>query len=108
MIAHSSGQRPRRVGNVTGYPGVFQGNPHPHPSKPVPTSMGAGFAKTRGYITRGWVHVQNRQGIHNNFVIIINLLFTASKSTAGDLITLTSKSRDTVKPMSRVRVRQGL
>ncbi|KAF8810025.1 hypothetical protein BYT27DRAFT_7092797 [Phlegmacium glaucopus] len=26
-----------------GYPGVFQGNPHPYPSKPVPTSMGTGF-----------------------------------------------------------------
>jgi hypothetical protein len=32
------------VGNTTGYPGVFQGNPHPYPWKPVPTAMGAGFA----------------------------------------------------------------
>ena len=31
------------VGNVTGYPGVFQGNPHPYPSKPVPAVTGAGF-----------------------------------------------------------------
>jgi len=45
------------VGNVTGYPGVFQGNPHPHPSKPAPastgtglTGTGAGFSQTRGEI----------------------------------------------------------
>ena len=31
------------LGNVTGYPGVFQGNPHPYPSKPAPASTGAGF-----------------------------------------------------------------
>ncbi|KAF8799791.1 hypothetical protein BYT27DRAFT_7119498, partial [Phlegmacium glaucopus] len=31
------------IGNVTGYPGVFQGNLHLYPSKPVPTSTGAGF-----------------------------------------------------------------
>ena len=33
------------LGNVTGYPGVFPCNPHPYPSKPVPTSTGAGFDK---------------------------------------------------------------
>ncbi|KAF8812142.1 hypothetical protein BYT27DRAFT_7088084 [Phlegmacium glaucopus] len=32
-----------QLGNVTGYPGVSQGNLHPYPSKPIPTSMGAGF-----------------------------------------------------------------
>ena len=32
-----------RVGNVTGYPGVFQSNPHPYPSKPAPASTGTGF-----------------------------------------------------------------
>ena len=44
------------IGNVTGYPGVFQSNPHPYPSKPVPASMGRvfmgtgqGFTKTHGY-----------------------------------------------------------
>ncbi|KAF8812170.1 hypothetical protein BYT27DRAFT_7035262, partial [Phlegmacium glaucopus] len=31
------------IGNVMGHPGVFQGNPHLYPSKPVPTSTGAGF-----------------------------------------------------------------
>ena len=31
------------LGNVTGYPGVFQGNLHPYPSKPIPASMGVGF-----------------------------------------------------------------
>ena len=35
------------VGNVTGYPGVFQGNPHPYPSKPVPASTGTGFDRRR-------------------------------------------------------------
>ena len=35
------------VGNVTGYPGVFLGNLHPYPSKPVPASTGAGFDKYR-------------------------------------------------------------
>jgi hypothetical protein len=37
------------IGNVTGYPGVFQSNPCPYPSKPVPASMSAGF---RGYGSR--------------------------------------------------------
>jgi hypothetical protein len=31
------------LGNVTGYPGVFQSNPCPYPSKPVPVSMCTGF-----------------------------------------------------------------
>ena len=31
------------VGNVMGYPGVFQGNLHPYLSKPAPASTGAGF-----------------------------------------------------------------
>ncbi|KAF8797414.1 hypothetical protein BYT27DRAFT_7125698, partial [Phlegmacium glaucopus] len=87
------------LGNVTGYPGVFQGNPHPYLSKPVPMSTGAGFDRHRcGFckhprVYNLWtVHVQNRQG---EYIIIINLLFTASKSTMGDLITLTSKFQDT-------------
>ncbi|KIJ90190.1 hypothetical protein K443DRAFT_15438 [Laccaria amethystina LaAM-08-1] len=32
-----------QLGNVTGYPGVFQSNPCLYPSKPVPASMSAGF-----------------------------------------------------------------
>jgi len=32
-----------QLGNVTGYPGVFQSNPCPYPSKPVPASMSTGF-----------------------------------------------------------------
>jgi hypothetical protein len=31
------------LGNATGYPGVFQGNPSPHPWKPTPAATGAGF-----------------------------------------------------------------
>jgi len=31
------------LGNVTGNPGVFQGNPYPYPSKPVPVVAGTGF-----------------------------------------------------------------
>jgi hypothetical protein len=45
-----------KVGTVTGYPGVFQSNPCPYPSKPVPASMarvfvgtGRGFMKTHGF-----------------------------------------------------------
>ena len=34
------------LGNVTGNPGVFQGNPHPYPWKPTPAATGVGF---RGY-----------------------------------------------------------
>jgi hypothetical protein len=30
------------LGNITGYPGVFQGNSHQYPSKPVPVTMGTG------------------------------------------------------------------
>jgi hypothetical protein len=44
------------LGTVTGYPGVFQSNPCPYPSKPVPASMarvfvgtGRGFMKTHGF-----------------------------------------------------------
>jgi hypothetical protein len=31
------------LGNVMGYPGIFQSNLCPYPSKPIPASMGAGF-----------------------------------------------------------------
>ena len=31
------------LGNVTGYPGVFQSNLHLYPSKPIPASTGMGF-----------------------------------------------------------------
>ena len=34
---------PLLLGNATGYPGVFQSNPHPYPSKPVPAATGPGF-----------------------------------------------------------------
>ncbi|KAF8220618.1 hypothetical protein L208DRAFT_1332798 [Tricholoma matsutake] len=33
------------VGNVTGHPGVFQGNPCPYPSEPVPVHKGVGFGR---------------------------------------------------------------
>ena len=32
-----------QLGNATGYPGVFQSNPHLYPSKPVPAATGSGF-----------------------------------------------------------------
>jgi len=35
------------LGNVTGYPGVFQSNLHLYPSKPVPASTAAGFRRYR-------------------------------------------------------------
>ncbi len=39
------------LGNVTGNPGVFQGYPHPHLWKPIPTTTGAGFG---GYGSQVW------------------------------------------------------
>jgi hypothetical protein len=38
------------LGNVMGNPGVFQGNPHLYPPKPVPmdAGTGAGFHKPTG------------------------------------------------------------
>src|SRR6201996_4727689 len=41
--AFKSAYRAPVLGNVTGYPGVFQGNPCPYPSKPVPLHKGMGF-----------------------------------------------------------------
>src|ERR1700678_3152644 len=32
-----------KLGNGTGCPGVFQGNPCPYPSEPVPVHKGTGF-----------------------------------------------------------------
>ena len=39
------------IGNVTGLPVVFQSNPHPYLSKPIPTSTGTGqgFTNTHRY-----------------------------------------------------------
>ena len=49
--------RQLELGIVTGYPGVFQGNPHPYPRKPAPAARGAvfggygcGFNKNRGFL----------------------------------------------------------
>ena len=67
------------LGNVTGYPGVFLGNPHLYPSKPVPASTGAGFAKTRGDITRQQVHLPILTGRIYHSYIFINLLFTMTR-----------------------------
>jgi hypothetical protein len=43
LLQHLHGQA--CLGNVTGNPGVFQGNPHPYPPKPVPASTGTGFGR---------------------------------------------------------------
>jgi len=43
-----------------GNPGVFQGYPHPYHRKPIPVPKGTGFAKTQGYATHVWVHLQNQ------------------------------------------------
>ncbi|KAF8801875.1 hypothetical protein BYT27DRAFT_7113967 [Phlegmacium glaucopus] len=89
----------RNLGNVMGYPGVFQGNLHPYPSKPVPTSMGVGFDRYRCGFCKNprvydpWMGMCPKPT--GRILIIIILLFTGSKSTTGDLITLTSKSQDT-------------
>ena len=52
------------IGNVTGYPGVFQGNPYPYPSKPVPAPTGTGFTGTgRGFSqTRGQINILEAEG----------------------------------------------
>ena len=42
------------IGNTTGYPGVFQGNPCLYPSKPVPGHMGVGFEGNRSQV---WVYI---------------------------------------------------
>ena len=36
-------EHPHPLWNVTGYPEVFQSNPHLYPSKPAPASTGMGF-----------------------------------------------------------------
>ena len=46
------------IGNVTGYPGVFQGNPHPYPWEPAPAFTGAGFRRYGS-----WVLYQNPESI---------------------------------------------
>ena len=44
------------LGNVTGYPGVFQSNPCPYPSKPVPASMSTGFHRYGSWVYENpWV-----------------------------------------------------
>ena len=46
------------VGSVTGNPGVFQGNPHPYPWKPVPACMGTGFHGYRSWVfSNPWVPI---------------------------------------------------
>jgi hypothetical protein len=36
------------LGYITGYPGVFQGNPHPHPPKTRARAYGCGFPVLAG------------------------------------------------------------
>ena len=44
------------IGNTMGYPGVFQGNPCPYPSKPAPGHMGVGFEGNGLWV---WVHIHS-------------------------------------------------
>jgi penicillin-binding protein-related factor A (putative recombinase) len=39
-----------RIGSTTGYPGVFQGNPHPYPWEPAPTQQGRGFNRHGSWV----------------------------------------------------------
>jgi len=59
FLTRRGGVYPSPLGNVTGYPGVFQGNPYPYPSKPVPAPTGMGFTGTgRGFSqTRGQINI---------------------------------------------------
>jgi hypothetical protein len=51
------------LGNVRGNPGVFLGNPHPHPQEPAPACRGRGF---KGFGL--WVYQNPR--VPRGFVII--------------------------------------
>ena len=58
------------LGIVTGNPGVFLGNLHPYPLKPVPTATGAGFNgygygfyETHALWTPYWVNNPNISGV---------------------------------------------
>jgi len=61
----------RFLGSVTGYPGVFQGNPYPYPSKPVPVDAGTGFP---------WV----TQGYYYHLLIIIITVHRVTTMTRAD------------------------
>ena len=39
-----------QIGNVTGYPGVFQGNLCPYPSEPIPIHKGTGFDRYGSWV----------------------------------------------------------
>jgi len=52
-----------QVGIGTGNPGVFQGYPHPYPSKLIPMPKGTGFPKTRGYAAHAQVCPQTQPRI---------------------------------------------
>ena len=55
------------LGNVTGYPGVFQGNPYPYPSIPVPASTGTGFP----WVTRGYcIYKYHLLLLHSTYIVI--------------------------------------
>ena len=60
-------QRPKMpttppVGNVTGYPGVFQSNPCLYLSKPVPASMSTGFHRYGSWVYENPRVLQPAQG----------------------------------------------
>jgi hypothetical protein len=73
------------LGNVTGYPGVFQGNPCPYPSQPEPVHEGSGFG-----MYGSWVgcnpRVQNPyKGSHLKKLIPLKnyLMYTSSNNSAS-------------------------
>jgi hypothetical protein len=39
-----------KLGNGTGYPGVFPANPCPYPSQPVPVPKGLGFGSCGSWV----------------------------------------------------------
>jgi len=55
------------VGNVMGYPGVFQGNPYPYPSIPIPASTGTGFP----WVTQGYcIYKYHLLLLHSTYIVI--------------------------------------
>ena len=48
--SHGPSSKNRQIGNVTGYPGVFPGNPHLYLLKPIPIHKGTGFDRCGSWV----------------------------------------------------------
>jgi len=66
----------KQIESVMGYSGVFQGNPHPYPSKPAPASTGTGFM---GMGDRFSQTHRKYIIIYKKYIYIHNILFTTTR-----------------------------